>query len=177
MAGSFLVFGGWGKPFLPTLPVVGYGLVLIVSQEVYYVQLAASIRDSPYFLGFILTLIEILNVLFIGFPQENIGGFLFREIGAAILTTAAGLMMRQILLANDAAEEAQDRMFRTLAEEVRKDTVEFHQTQKLFVNLIREFVQTRERMFSEEEKASAEYLKVLREAATKLGGLPSGLKQ
>src|SRR5205807_1762760 len=142
--GTFLVFGGWGKPFVPALPVIAYGLALIISQEVYFVQLGANVRDSPYFLGFLLTLLEILALLLVGLPEDNLSPFLYREIGAAILTTAAGLMARQRLLANDTAEEAQDRIFRRIADEVKKDTVEFHETQKLFVNLIREFAHARE---------------------------------
>jgi len=108
----------------------------------------------------------------IGFPQRGNDVFLFREIGAAILTTATGLFMRQILLASDRAEEAQDRIFRTIAEEVRKDTLEFHDAQKLFVKLIKEFVQAREEMFSDEEKAFAEYLKALKDGAQRVGALP-----
>jgi hypothetical protein len=171
--GILLVFGGWGKPFAPVLPVIGYGVALIVAQEVYFVQLGPNTGDSPYFLGFILTLIEILDVLLIGLPQQDrLGNFLYREIGAAILTTVGGLMARQRLISNDTAAEAQDRIFRRIADEVRKDIGEFHQTQKIFVGLIREFTQTREEMFSEEEKAFAEYLKALRDGALKLGALP-----
>jgi hypothetical protein len=166
------VFGGWGKPFSPAIPVLAYGILLAASQEYYFVQLAPAIKDSPYFLGFILTLLEILYVVFAGFPSDNSAAFLYREIGAAIITTAAGLFMRQFLLAGDQSEEPQDRVFRALADEVKKDTVEFHDTQKLFVKLIKEFVQAREEMFSEEEKAFAEYLRSLREAASKLGNLP-----
>jgi methyl-accepting chemotaxis protein len=108
----------------------------------------------------------------IGFPQQNSDAFLFKEIGAAILTTAIGLFMRQILVASDQAEEAQDRIFRSIAEEVRKDTVQFHETQKVFVALVKEFVDARETMFSDEEKAFAEYLKALKDGALRLGALP-----
>jgi hypothetical protein len=169
---AILIFGGWGKPFSPAVPVLVYGMALAASQEYYFVQLGPTIKDSPYFLGFILTLLEILYIVFVGFPGDNAGPFLYREIGAAIITTATGLFMRQVLLAGDQSEDSQDRVFRTLADEVKKDTVEFHNTQKLFVSLIKEFVQTREEMFSEEEKASAEYLRTLKEAAAKLGNLP-----
>jgi len=170
--GTIFVFGGWWKPFSPAVPVLVYGAVLAAVQERYFVQLGPNLKDSPYFLGFILTLFEILNVVLIGFPQQNADAFLFAEIGAAILTTAAGLFMRQILLANDQAEEAQDRIFRTIAEEVRKDTVEFHDTQKIFVKLVKEFVEAREGMFSEEEKAFADYLKALKDGLLRLGALP-----
>jgi hypothetical protein len=170
--GAILIFGGWWKPFSPAVPVLAYGAILVAAQERYFVQLGPNLKDSPYFLGFILTLFEILNVVMIGFPQQNSDAFMFREIGAAILTTAVGLFMRQILLASDQAEEAQDRIFRTIAEEVRKDTVEFHDTQKVFVALVKEFVQAREGMFSDEEKAFAEYLKALKDGALRLGALP-----
>jgi hypothetical protein len=169
---AILIFAGWGKPYSPSLPVFIYGLLLVVSQEYYYVQLGPTVKDSPYFLGFILTLVEIVDILLVGFPQENTNGFLFKEVGAAILTTVAGLFMRQILLASDPSEETQDRIFRTIAEEVRKDTVEFHNTQTMFVKLIREFVQTREQMFSEEEKAFAQYIKAFKDSSVKLANLP-----
>lgn len=170
--GTIFIFGGWWKPFSPAVPVLVYGAILLAVQDRYFVQFGPNLKDSPYFLGFILTLFEILNVVLIGFPQQNTDAFLFREIGASILTTAVGLFMRQILLANDQAEEAQDRIFRTIAEEVRKDTVEFHDTQRLFVKLVKEFVQVREEMFSSEEKAFAEYLRVLKDGALRLGALP-----
>lgn len=169
---AILIFGGWGKPFAPAIPVLLYGATLAASQDYYFVQLGPAIKDSPYFLGFILTLLEILYVVFVGFPSGDAAPFIYREIGAAIVTTAAGLFMRQLLLAGDRSEDAQDRIFRTLADEIKKDTIEFHDTQKLFVGLIKEFVQARERMFSEEEKAFAEYLGALRESAAKLGNLP-----
>ena len=172
VAGIVLIFGGWGKPFSPVVPVLVYGAILFLVQERYLVQLGPNLKDSPYFLGFILTLAEILNVVMIGFPQQNSDAFLFREIGAAILTTAMGLFGRQVLLASDQAEEAQDRIFRSIAEEVRKDTVEFHETQKVFVALVKEFVEVRETMFSDEERAFAEYLKALKDGALRLGALP-----
>lgn len=80
--------------------------------------------------------------------------------------------MRQVLLASDPSEEAQNRIFRSIADEVRKDTVEFHNAQSAFVKLIREFVQTREQMFSEEEKAFAQYIKAFKDSSVKLGNLP-----
>ena len=170
--GTIFIFGGWWKPFSPAVPVFAYGAILLAVQDRYFVQFGPQPQDSPYFLGFILTLFEILNVVLIGFPQQNTDSFLFREIGAAILTTAVGLIMRQILLANDQAEEAQDRYSEPSRKKLRKDTVEFHDTQRLFVKLVREFVQVREEMFSSEEKAFAEYLKVLKDGALKLGALP-----
>jgi hypothetical protein len=169
VAGSSLIFIEWGKPVTPSLPVIAYGSVLFYCQTRLYVQFNGTTKDSPYFLGFLLTLVALLQILSANLSESLGREFMTREVGAAVLTTVCGLFMRQLLLSRDPGEEAQDRIFQTLADEIRKDAVEFHRTQKLFVDLVREFVQTREDLFVREEKAFAQYVERLREGATVLG--------
>ncbi len=166
---TVLIFAEWGKPLSPSLPVIAYGAVLFYCQKWLFVQLNATTKDSPYFLGFLLTLIALLQVLSLDLSGAVNKEFMVREVGAAILTTICGLFMRQLLLSRDPTEEAQDRVFQGLADEIRKDTLEFHQAQKLFVGLVKEFVQTREEMFAREEKAFSQYIEGLQEGATILG--------
>jgi hypothetical protein len=49
--------------------------------------------------------------------------------------------------------------------------VEFHRTQKLFVDLVRECVQSREDLFVREEQAFTKYVERLQEGATVLGNI------
>jgi hypothetical protein len=175
-AGACLIFANVWKPVGPAIPVFVYGAVLVAAQRIYLIQFDPHLKDSPYFLGFILTLFEIFDIVLKGFPQQTTDKLLFNEIGAGILTTAIGLLMRQLLLANDRSEETQDRIFRSLVDEIRRDVVDFHNTQKLFVKLLKEFAQTREQMFSDEEKVSAQYLNALKNAAQRIGEIPSDVE-
>jgi hypothetical protein len=129
LAGSMLIFIEWGKPVTPSLPVVAYGLVLFYCQTHLYVQFNATTKDSPYFLGFLLTLIALFQILSSDLGESIGREFMVREVGAAVLTTVCGLFMRQLLLSRDPSEEAHDRVLQTLAEEIRRDTVEFHRAQ------------------------------------------------
>jgi methyl-accepting chemotaxis protein len=165
---TLLIFADYGKPISPAVPVLLYGALLFYCQARLYVPLNSTTKDSPYFLGFLLTLVALLKIVY-GMTGVIEGQFLIREVGTAVLTTVAGLFMRQLLLSRDPGEEAQDQLFRSIADEVRKDTVEFHDAQKLFVKLVREFVQAREDLFAREETASAEYVQNLQDGAALLG--------
>jgi hypothetical protein len=168
-----LIFSRLGAPWSPSVPVVAYGLLLFYAQAWFYVALNGTIKDSPYFLGFTLTLVALLQVLSAIKPpvpgEPSIS--LTKEIGAAILTTVTGLFMRQLLLSRDPSEEAKDSVFQSLATEIRERTVDFHQSQKQFVALVQEFVSSRETLFSDEEKAFARYVERLEATGTRLGEL------
>ncbi len=170
----YLILNELGEPWAPSLPVLGYGLLLFYAQLRYYVDLNATVKDAPYFLGFILTLIALLKVLSGIRPGVTTDPtFLTQHVGAAILTTVAGLFVRQLLLSRDPAEEGRDAVFQSLAKEIKERTVDFYQSQKQFVALVQEFVATREGLFSQEEKAFTRYVERMQAAGTILGRLES----
>ena len=115
----------WAWVLLPSAPIVAYSLALWVSQATYFVSHSPGIKTSPYILGFLLTLIALFN-LFLRGGADLVSGdidlnLLLGQVGAAIMTTAVGLVSRQILITTDPAEEQQQQVFsvpgRRVAEE------------------------------------------------------------
>jgi hypothetical protein len=86
-------------------------LDMFYCQSSLYVQFNGTTKDSPYFLGFLLTLVALLQILSADLSESLGREFMTREVGAAVLTTVCGLFMRQLLLSRDPSEEAQDRVF------------------------------------------------------------------
>src|SRR6266704_1707626 len=102
--GTLSIYASWG-PWVPALPVVLYGLMLLVAQVGHFVSLEDSVKDSPYFLGFLLTLAALLKALAaMGADLKNpsaaadSSSTLLAAASAAIVPTVAGLFMRQALL-------------------------------------------------------------------------------
>jgi hypothetical protein len=159
-----------------------YGLLLLRSQTSHFVSLDESVKDSPYFLGFLLTLVALFKALTIAAAQladtstvphgaASLPHLLLTAAGAAILPTVAGLFMRQALLARDPSEDARSAVFESLAEELRKHTVAFSSSQKQLIRLIDEFVRTRRDQLASEESAAASYVKHLEAATQQLSAL------
>jgi hypothetical protein len=174
LAGVGLILSNITPLWGPLVPVLFYGLALAYAQKRFFVQLDGTLKDSPYFLGFILTLFALYDI-FLQISAAGDGGFAIPVIvgkaGGAILPTVVGLFMRQVLLSLDPSEEARDALFQSLAKEIREQTVEFHQTQARFVKLVTEFTSAREKMFSREEKVFTRYVERLDAGASVLGRL------
>lgn len=163
---GILIYLNWGEPVLPSVPVVIYGSVLYYCQAWLHIQLGPTVKDSPYFLGFLLTLFGLFCILYSPALLSADRTVVIHGVASALLTTVVGLFMRQLLSSRDPTEKDYDTRFRELADEIRKDTVEFHDAQKLFINLITEFTKTREELMSREEKAFAEYVEHLKAGTT-----------
>ena len=166
VAGVVLILWPWGSLLawvvLPLLPVLLYSVALYVSQTKFLVSHSAAVKSSPYILGFTLTLAALFNLFWRGgadLVDGTIDQDLFLgQIGAAIATTAVGLIARQVLFTHDAVEEDQDRIFRSLASELRRNAKDFDLAQRQLVSLLKEFVATREQLFSLEEQAHQRFL-------------------
>jgi ABC-type transporter Mla subunit MlaD len=172
--GVAAILSGSRWVWVPVVPVLLYGGALAHAQRHLYVQLDGTLKDSPYFLGFILTLFGLFDI----FTTLSIGGeapldvpLVVGKAGGAILATVAGLFMRQLLLASDPGEEARDAVFQSLAREIRERTVDFHQAQSRFVALVQEFGSAHERMLSREEAAFERYVARLEAGSAQLGRL------
>ena len=161
----------WFDAFLPWLPaifVLAYGGVLLYAEKALLVSHSETTKNSPYFLGFLLTLIALFAVFYTRPPEraDLAWGFLVRQLGSALLTTIVGLAVRQSLFAYAPAQQEEDKFFRTIEEELRRSASQFRKTQDDFVQLLQEFIATREVLFSEEEKASRRYVENLTRAIT-----------
>jgi methyl-accepting chemotaxis protein len=170
-SGGILVFGDWGKPYSPSFPILAYGFILAASQEIYGAKLEQNIKDSVLVLGFLIALLELFEILLLGFPRVDLGTFLFDHAGAAVLATAVGLFMRQSLLATSLSEGVQNRFSRPLADEVRNEAIAFHDAQRQFVNSMRQSLESRKRMFSTEQESFDTHLTFLEDGAARISNI------
>jgi uncharacterized phage infection (PIP) family protein YhgE len=161
--------------WLPLAAVTVYSGLLAISERRYLVELNSTVKDSPYFLGFILTMGALTKIFT---DIANAGGntsamipTIVGEAGAAILATVFGLFGRQVLLSLDLSEQDRDQQFPTLAQQMRESSAEFHRTQRRFIGLVEEFVNVRERLFSQEEAAASKYISHLEEHSRSLEAL------
>ena len=150
---------------VPTLLLALYGVLLWTSQTRFHVSHSYEVKTSPYILGFILTLVA-LFLLFWRFGSAITSGsgdadLIVSHAGTAILTTVVGLFLRQLLIASDPDEHRQDEVFQSLSQTLREHASEFDRGQKALVVLIKEFVGTREELFSREEDAFQKYISQL----------------
>lgn len=165
VVGGTVIAGDIRPTWVAVLPVFAYGGMLLYSQQRHLVALSGTVKDSPYFLGFILTM-GALAKIFYGIHLGTGGATsaldpVIGDAGTAILLTVAGLFMRQVLTSLDPGEDARDEVFQSLARELRERTLDFHETQARFVGLLREFVSAREALFSREEAAFSGYVERL----------------
>jgi hypothetical protein len=173
--GSYFTFQNIAIPYLPVLVIIAYGLALSYSQSRFFVQFSSIIKDSPYFLGFMFTLMGLLAIFrhLSQFDEidEMARGFLYEGVAVALLTTVVGLVMRHWLYATDRLEADRDNIFTSLADQLRDQTKRFSHSQRTLVELIEEFTNSREQMFGQEERAFREYVSRLERSASTLAGL------
>lgn len=146
--------------------VLVYGLLLFYAAKAFFVSHSEMTNNSPYFLGFLFFLISLFRT-FTGFdssqplsPSAVIG-----QLGSALLSTIVGLPFRQLLFAYAPAQADQDEFFRTLEEELRRSATQFKKSQAELVDLLQEFIASRELLFSEEEKASKRFVQNMEKTA------------
>jgi hypothetical protein len=171
-AGILLILAGRAPLWAPIVPVILYGGGLLYAQGRFLVRLDGTLKDSPYFLGFLLTLFALFDTFnqLAGMSSGALPvGLVVGKAGAAILPTVAGLFLRQVLLSLDGAEEAREAVFQSMAQEIRDRTVEFHRMHAGFVDLVRDFTSAREQMFVREEVAFARYVERMEAGASLLG--------
>ena len=165
-----LIFAGLGAPLAPSIPVVLYGGLLFHCQSKYFLAFSSTVKDSPYFLGFILTLLALVQLLLggiaAGADNALINNALVTRVAGAILPTVCGIFFRQLLMSWDPGETYFDKEYQTIAEGLRTDAAQFRDSQARFVQLVTEFVRTREELLSGEEKVFSEYVSGLKEGST-----------
>jgi len=159
-------------PWLPAAIVLLYGSVLLAAAGLSRVPHSEMTNNSPYFLGFLLFLFSLLtsfSQLGSATPKQ-----IAAQLGTALVTTIVGLPFRQLLFAYSPVQEDQDIFFRSLEEELRRSATQFKRSQAELVELVTQFLETRELLFSEEEKAARRYIANLQKASDVLGLAVSG---
>ena len=98
---GFTLFAAVGQPFAPAIPILLYSAYLWLNRDAIEGTGGEVLRDSPYFLGFLLTMFALLLIFQDGLAAGGAvakSPVLFtQEVGSAILTTVVGLFCRQAL--------------------------------------------------------------------------------
>jgi hypothetical protein len=165
--GAVCIALNFGLPWTPGILVAAYGSILLYAEAVCFVSHAEMTNNSPYFLGFIFFLFSLL-VTFSRFSIQVADSqidYVIRELGSALFATIVGLPFRQLLFAYSTHQADQDLFFRTLEEELRRSATEFRKSQAELVQLVQEFAEMRQGLFSDEEKAARKYVDNLQKAS------------
>jgi len=151
--------------WLAWLPPFVYGSCLAWAQRRHRVALNGTVKDSPYFLGFILTMVAMAKLFFdVGHIAGGSAGLsaILGEASAAIAATVIGLFFRQLLLSLDRAENFQDAVFQSALKQLNQGAVQLHKAQLEFQGLATEFSRARVSLLQSEEDAHTKYLSQLR---------------
>jgi len=150
---------------LSTAVAILYGLLLVYSQKRYYVAFSSTAKTSPYVLGFLFTLIALLNTFLRSgsttMSTNEYMTFAKWQMGAAIGTSVAGLVMRQVLVTLDPGEQSASSIYEELLDQIKSHWGTFADAQKGLIETIRAFVATREDLFHKEEAAASLYIRRL----------------
>lgn len=131
------LFADVGRPYLPSVPIVVYGIFLYANRDAIAHTGSDSLRDSPYFLGFLLTMFGLFKLFNdVSFNFSLFGrnpALLTEQVGAAVLTTIIGLFVRQalLLLVPDTPPKEDDRLA-SLANAVTSHAVAFELARQEF---------------------------------------------
>lgn len=174
--GFSLVLAGYfiGKDlFLPwsaTLVVLVYGAVLFVQIRQRKIAPTEHVNDSPYFLGFLLTLVA-LFVSFSSFssvPKTAVTEYMIRAIGAAIATTIAGLAFRVVLVTTNPIEQKVEELVRSLQDELRINAARFKEAQLELLQLVEDYTDSQKIILATQQEVSQEYVSTLKESSKSL---------
>lgn len=101
-ASAWALFTEIGKPFLPSVPIVVYAVFLYANRDAVAAIAADTLKDSPYFLGFLLTMFGMFKIFNdVSFNFSLFGrnpALMTQEVGGAVMSTIVGLFCRQALL-------------------------------------------------------------------------------
>jgi len=146
-ASMWALFTDVGRPYLPSVPILVYTLYLYANRSSVGQLGGDALKDSPYFLGFLLTMFALFKIFNDVASSSSLFGqnpaLMTQEVGGAVLTTIVGLFCRQALLAlvQDEAPEEDDRLA-ALANAVTSHAVAFEVARQQF---FREMAEERER--------------------------------
>lgn len=163
LLGSFVVISHYYAVLLSNSFIMVYGLCLLYSQNKAFVVLSLQTKNSPYFLGFMFTLVA-LSTVFLEKQAAPTWETFSGEIAVALSTTVFGLLVRQCVFSFDPAQAHQADIIRSIAEQLRERAEEYRQAQARLMGLINGFIDSREQLYEQEEAISAQYVSSLGDA-------------
>jgi len=130
--------------------------------------LADTLKDSPYYLGFLLTQIALV-ALFLRFRPAAAADLtqLSLGLGTALSTSIVGLVARQILAMTTPARPVEDEHANG-SDRLRSTLDDYQTSQREFVSFLEEFLAHREQLMESERAASAKYVKGVRSTLASL---------
>jgi hypothetical protein len=160
--GALLLSAPFGiMPLLVVIPIGVYTLILLYAQTALYTRLNVTLKDSPYFLGFLLTLTGLVKIFWglqaaTGAPVTP--GRIVKDAAGAIIATLMGLLGRQMAHSFDPGDEAREALFEGLADELRDQADKLRSAQRRFSDLLAEFTAAKELQFAREERAMEKWV-------------------
>lgn len=155
---AFTLFASVGQPFAPSVPILLYSVYLWLNRDAIEGTGGEVLRDSPYFLGFLLTMFALLLI----FQEASEGSLslaksptLFtREVGAAILTTVVGLFCRQALqtLIPSAIVDERDERLERVAAALASHAVQLERARQEFLASLSAETDRRQAALAEEQR-------------------------
>lgn len=150
------IYSNW----FPSFCVLLYGFLLLIFQNFKVKFLLDQEKDSPYFMGFMLTLISLLYVFVSNSNMANTNSFqkLFESIGIAISTTIVGLFFRYLIVISDNNETKEKELLHILAEQQEKTILSYINAQDNLYKLISSFSENHQKIIEEELKYHNKYI-------------------
>lgn len=155
---AFALFASVGAPVAPSVPIVLYSAYLWLNRDQMEGPAGETLRDSPYFLGFLLTMFALLMI----FRDASAGtvslaqspSLFTSEVGAAILTTVVGLFCRQALqtlIPSELLDERDERLERVAAA-LASHAVQLERARQEFIATMNAESERRQAAMAEEQR-------------------------
>ncbi|MCD4817160.1 MAG: hypothetical protein K8S23_00535 [Candidatus Cloacimonetes bacterium] len=166
-------YGQW----LPSIMVLIYGLTLLFFQNIGSKTLLNQEKDSPYFMGFILTLVALLHILVFYKEVMDSGNFhfLFEGIGVAISTTIVGLSMRYLIVVTDSSQKTEKKLLQILAEQQEKTILSYTNAQDSLFKLISSFSENHQQIINKEMEYHNNYIENVQKFSKDLSNIYGNL--
>ena len=100
---------------------------------------------------------------------------LVRNMGAAILTSIVGLLIRYILVVGNPIEQRTEELILALQEEMRANVAHFKSAQQQLLQLIDDFTGAQEHLLGEQAHATSQYVATLEKSTTVLSDIQQKL--
>lgn len=157
--GAVFIFTNFHVLILPPLIVIIYAIILFIAQRKFFVSLSEQNRDSSYLLGFLFTLMSFVRIFYgLEAVSMTFSTVIVPQIGSALLTSVFGLIGRFVIIHNDRGSADQEEIWRNATNELKENSKAYRNAQKKLTELIDHFVETREKLLAEEQKASKDHI-------------------
>jgi len=148
---------------IPVAVILIYGGILWFAQWQYKVFLTLTDKNSPYFMGFLFTLIALFN-LFAKSTEAITTKILFTNLSIALITTIVGLVIRQIIHGSTTVPGSELESMRTLREHLQESLEDYNEAQSRILNLLEDYSINKNEILKNEKRISDKYLKALERA-------------